>query len=328
MLPPVYSTTEPPGLRRPSASAASIMASAIRSFMLPVGFSFSSFSRMRAPLAGRIWRRAIRDVLPMRSRMVRGWSVMGSVRKRSILDRPGSAPAVRSGIRTSPRLTAMIALRPWQITVSSVPWPAPMRPSAGAGPFSWCASSCAAAGASTTSAAASRASPAPCSRSACRIWCMWGPSTRIEGEHGPEYALTEAGRELMGIVGALGTWGQRWLPRQAGAEDLDLEPVLVDMQRRVRLGGAAARTPSSSASRSRGSASRASCCSRRRRSRSAPRTRAFPSRSAFGPACPRWSPGGGATSSFAEAQRMGLTVEGPRGAGAGVSGLVRAVPVR
>jgi DNA-binding HxlR family transcriptional regulator len=60
-----------------------------------------------------------------------------------------------------------------------------------------------------------------------------GAVTRIEGEHGPEYALTEAGRELMGIVGALGTWGQRWLPRQAEQEDLDLEPLLVDMQRRV-----------------------------------------------------------------------------------------------
>jgi DNA-binding HxlR family transcriptional regulator len=61
-----------------------------------------------------------------------------------------------------------------------------------------------------------------------------GAVARIEGERGPEYALTEAGRELMAIVGALGTWGQRWLPRQAETEDLDLEPLLVDMQRRVR----------------------------------------------------------------------------------------------
>ncbi|NBJ10249.1 winged helix-turn-helix transcriptional regulator [Microvirga arsenatis] len=61
-----------------------------------------------------------------------------------------------------------------------------------------------------------------------------GAVSRIEGEHGPEYVLTDAGRELMEIVGALGTWGQRWLPRQASAEDLELEPVLVDMQRRVR----------------------------------------------------------------------------------------------
>jgi hypothetical protein len=38
VLPPVYSTTAPFGGSRPSASAASIMASAIRSFILPVGF--------------------------------------------------------------------------------------------------------------------------------------------------------------------------------------------------------------------------------------------------------------------------------------------------
>jgi DNA-binding HxlR family transcriptional regulator len=61
-----------------------------------------------------------------------------------------------------------------------------------------------------------------------------GAVTRIEGEHGPEYALTEAGRELMDVVGALGTWGQRWLPRRAETEDIDVEPLLVDMQRRVR----------------------------------------------------------------------------------------------
>jgi len=42
-----------------------------------------------------------------------------------------------------------------------------------------------------------------------------GAIMRIDGENGPQYALTEAGRELMGIVGALGTWGQRWLPRRA-----------------------------------------------------------------------------------------------------------------
>lgn len=61
-----------------------------------------------------------------------------------------------------------------------------------------------------------------------------GIVTRSEGEHGPEYDLTEAGRELASLVGALATWGQRWLPRRAGDEDLDLEPLLIDMQRRVR----------------------------------------------------------------------------------------------
>jgi DNA-binding HxlR family transcriptional regulator len=61
-----------------------------------------------------------------------------------------------------------------------------------------------------------------------------GAIRRIEGRHGPEYALTDAGQELAGLVGALGTWGQRWLPRRANEEDLDLEPLLVDMARRVR----------------------------------------------------------------------------------------------
>lgn len=58
---------------------------------------------------------------------------------------------------------------------------------------------------------------------------------RIDGAHGPEYVLTEAGRELSNLVGALGTWGQRWLPRHASAEDSDWEPLLIDMERRVRF---------------------------------------------------------------------------------------------
>src|SRR5437763_136366 len=76
VLPPVYSTTEPPGLRRPSASAASIMASAMRSFMLPVGFSFSNFNRMRTPILGVIFRKGSKEVLPMQHRMSRGGSFM------------------------------------------------------------------------------------------------------------------------------------------------------------------------------------------------------------------------------------------------------------
>jgi DNA-binding HxlR family transcriptional regulator len=62
-----------------------------------------------------------------------------------------------------------------------------------------------------------------------------GAVTRSEGAHGPEYALTDAGKELVGLVSALGSWGQRWLVRRAADEDLDLEPVLVDMQRRIRF---------------------------------------------------------------------------------------------
>ncbi len=62
-----------------------------------------------------------------------------------------------------------------------------------------------------------------------------GAVVRSDGEHGPEYGLTDAGQELANLVSALGTWGQRWLPRQAATEDLELDPLLVDMQRRVRL---------------------------------------------------------------------------------------------
>ena len=62
-----------------------------------------------------------------------------------------------------------------------------------------------------------------------------GAVEREEGDHGPAYALTEAGQELAILVSALGAWGQRWLARRADQEDLDLEPVLVDMRRRVRF---------------------------------------------------------------------------------------------
>src|SRR5512144_1351436 len=60
-----------------------------------------------------------------------------------------------------------------------------------------------------------------------------GAIARTDGPHGPEYELTKAGQELATLVSALGTWGQRWLRRQPSREDLDLEPVLIDMQRRV-----------------------------------------------------------------------------------------------
>jgi len=62
-----------------------------------------------------------------------------------------------------------------------------------------------------------------------------GAIARTEGPHGSEYTLTEAGQELAGLVSALGTWGQRWLARKPASEDLDLEPLLVDMQRRVNF---------------------------------------------------------------------------------------------
>jgi DNA-binding HxlR family transcriptional regulator len=62
-----------------------------------------------------------------------------------------------------------------------------------------------------------------------------GAVVRPEGPAGPEYALTPAGLELLGVIGELGRWGQRWLPRQGHGEDLDLEPLLIDMRRRVNF---------------------------------------------------------------------------------------------
>jgi DNA-binding HxlR family transcriptional regulator len=62
-----------------------------------------------------------------------------------------------------------------------------------------------------------------------------GAIARVDGPRGPEYDLTEAGQELATLVSALGTWGQRWLAREPANEDLDLEPLLLDMERRVRF---------------------------------------------------------------------------------------------
>jgi DNA-binding HxlR family transcriptional regulator len=61
-----------------------------------------------------------------------------------------------------------------------------------------------------------------------------GAVVRGEGPAGPEYELTAAGEELSALINSLGTWGQRWLARRADTEDLDVEPLLLDMQRRAR----------------------------------------------------------------------------------------------
>jgi len=62
-----------------------------------------------------------------------------------------------------------------------------------------------------------------------------GALARTDGVHGPEYTVTEAGQELATLVSALGIWGQRWLAREPANEDLDLQPLLLDMQRRVHV---------------------------------------------------------------------------------------------
>jgi hypothetical protein len=137
-----------------------------------------------------------------------------------------------------------------------------------------------------------------------------GAIARTDGPHGPEYELTEAGQELATLVGTLATWGQRWLARQPAKEDIDLEPLLGDMQRRVSF-AALPKEPLVVRFEIRGYQQRfmllkkteASLCHQ---------NPGFPE-----PVCVRgplaalvaWWRG---DMSFLEAQRMGLSIEGPK----------------
>ncbi|WP_163998789.1 winged helix-turn-helix transcriptional regulator [Pyxidicoccus caerfyrddinensis] len=60
-----------------------------------------------------------------------------------------------------------------------------------------------------------------------------GVVARDDGDEGPSYVLTRAGEELVGVVRELGTWGQRWLPRELPREELDVDALVWDMRRRV-----------------------------------------------------------------------------------------------
>lgn len=62
-----------------------------------------------------------------------------------------------------------------------------------------------------------------------------GVIAREDGADGPSYQLTAAGLELAGAVRELGTWGQRWLPREHSREELDIDALVWDMRRRVNL---------------------------------------------------------------------------------------------
>jgi DNA-binding HxlR family transcriptional regulator len=137
-----------------------------------------------------------------------------------------------------------------------------------------------------------------------------GMVRRRAGAQGPEYELTEAGREIGDIVAELAKWGQRWLPRRAAEEDLDVEPLLIDMQRRVRF-EAVPRKPMVIRFDIRGGQTRflllrpseASLCARNPGFPELLRIKAPLA------ALVAWWRG---DASFSEAQRMGLSLEGPR----------------
>jgi DNA-binding HxlR family transcriptional regulator len=137
-----------------------------------------------------------------------------------------------------------------------------------------------------------------------------GAVVRSDGPHGPEYELTKAGQELAMLVSALGTWGQRWLAREPAKEDLDLEPVLVDMQRRVRF-AALPKDPLVVRFEIRGHSKRFMLL-KKTESSLCHQNPGFPE-----PVCVRgplaalvaWWRG---DASFLQAQRMGLEVDGPK----------------
>ncbi|WKG05480.1 helix-turn-helix domain-containing protein [Mycolicibacterium sp. HK-90] len=56
--------------------------------------------------------------------------------------------------------------------------------------------------------------------------------TEIDGR--TSYSLTECGRELAGVVDALGSWGVRWIG-ELGEEDLDPHLLMWDMRRTIPL---------------------------------------------------------------------------------------------
>ena len=67
-----------------------------------------------------------------------------------------------------------------------------------------------------------------------RELCDAGVTERHDGDGGPEYRLTPAGLELAAVVRELGTWGQRWLPRELKPSELEASVLAWDIHRRVR----------------------------------------------------------------------------------------------
>lgn len=61
-----------------------------------------------------------------------------------------------------------------------------------------------------------------------------GVLVKAKSGEGPAYDLTAAGRELAATVQALGTWGQRWIPRELPDDELDTDLLVWDMRRRVQ----------------------------------------------------------------------------------------------
>ena len=57
---------------------------------------------------------------------------------------------------------------------------------------------------------------------------------RIHGQRGHEYLLTAMGRELLPVVTQLGTWGMRWARGALQERDLDVELLMLYLQRSIK----------------------------------------------------------------------------------------------
>jgi len=61
-----------------------------------------------------------------------------------------------------------------------------------------------------------------------------GVVERKQGPHGPEYHLTQAGREFAPMIRQLGEWGQRWFRSKFGRDELDITLLMWDMRRCIK----------------------------------------------------------------------------------------------
>ncbi len=59
----------------------------------------------------------------------------------------------------------------------------------------------------------------------------------VSGRRGSEYRLTSAGRELEPVVHNLAVWGMRWARDQMTDDELDVELLMWDIQRRIDTKG-------------------------------------------------------------------------------------------
>ena len=57
---------------------------------------------------------------------------------------------------------------------------------------------------------------------------------KLSGQKGYEYRLTAAGKELGPLIEVLAVWGMRWARRQLTDDELDVEFLMRDVQRRLQ----------------------------------------------------------------------------------------------